>query len=165
MNTSNVDNIALLFYECVNLTRVNFQNFDATSLTIFNSMFINCKKLKYIDFRNAVDNPSFEYDFIFYGIEFVLITCINETKAPKLYSEIIKINSLSKNCSYIPCQFLHYYEDNGIIRCTITDECPKEYNKFILEKNECTDDCSKDNNSNMNLEKNALKIVLLNHII
>jgi len=54
------------------------------------------------------------------------------------------LNEENNNC-YENCDYYHYYDSNKNYHCTITDQCPSDYNKLIKEKKECTNDCSKDN--------------------
>ena len=52
--------------------------------------------------------------------------------------------SLYKNC-YTNCSNFHYYDISlNKTFCTFDDKCPKKYNKLILDKNECIDNCSRD---------------------
>ena len=133
-----------MFYNCYSLTSLNFPNFNLIDLKSFLFMFSNCLNLKYINLNNASDNSSLNYNSIFDGIGDGLIVCINESKSPKLYSEIIKLNSIVINCSYKPCKYYHYYDKENYY-CTEEKKCPNNYNKIIEEKKECIDDCSKDN--------------------
>ena len=47
------------------------------------------------------------------------------------------------NC-YKKCQY-YYYHNQKNYYCTKNNECPKEHNKLILEKNKCIDKCINDN--------------------
>ena len=60
-----------------------------------------------------------------------------------------------KNC-YMNCSFYHYY-DSGISYCTKNNECPKEYDKLIDDKNECVSNCSKDGEYKFEFRKNCYK--------
>ena len=57
-------------------------------------------------------------------------------KDPKAYT----LNNF--NCVQ-ECIYSYYYV-NGLYKCTSTPQCPLDYNKFIKEKNECVEDCKKD---------------------
>ena len=129
------------FYNCHSLINLNFPNFKLTSNINFEDMFYNCTILKYINMSNAVENSAASYVSIFQGIGDGLKFCINETKTPKLYQELLKVNLTSLNCSYC----LNYiFNENGVSKCTKFRECPEKYDKLIPAKKECIDDCSKD---------------------
>ena len=53
-------------------------------------------------------------------------------------------NSAYKNC-YKNCSHFHYYDKNiNKSYCTLDDNCPENYSKLILDKNECVDNCGRD---------------------
>ena len=59
------------------------------------------------------------------------------------YSFNYEINfGLYKNC-YINCSYYHYF-DSDVSYCTIKEECPKEFDKLIEDKNECVFNCTND---------------------
>ena len=47
------------------------------------------------------------------------------------------------NC-YIKCDFYFYFDSSNKYHCTIKESCPIKYNKKIIERKQCIDDCSKD---------------------
>ena len=47
------------------------------------------------------------------------------------------------NC-YKNCSFYYYFDNEKNYFCTEDLQCPKEFNKLILEKNKCVDNCYKD---------------------
>ena len=47
------------------------------------------------------------------------------------------------NC-YVKCPFLFYFAINGQYKCTKSSICPEEYYLLIKEKEQCIEDCSKD---------------------
>ena len=60
------------------------------------------------------------------------------------YNYTYLLNSY-KNC-YINCSYYFYCDKNSSdCFCTENYTCPYDYNKYIQEKNECTDRCEKDN--------------------
>ena len=139
-----------MFADSRSLIYINFPNFDATSLTECYNMFTGCERLNYINFKNTVDNSSLNYENIFWGLPGELTVCINETKSPKLYSELINGKDISLNCSdsYEFCKFYHYFvkKSNSYyynMYCTEAKSCPTDYNKLIMEKNECTNNCNR----------------------
>ena len=50
----------------------------------------------------------------------------------------------NKNC-YIICDYYYYFDSNNEYKCTSNNSCPENYNKLIIEKKKCIDDCNKDN--------------------
>jgi len=52
-------------------------------------------------------------------------------------------NSNYKNC-YYKCKYYYYFDKNGIYHCTENISCPEDYDKLIQDRNECTNNCSKD---------------------
>ena len=44
------------------------------------------------------------------------------------------------NCFEI-CTFHYYFDEENIYHCTEDENCPDDYNKFIVDKNECIDSC------------------------
>ena len=48
------------------------------------------------------------------------------------------------NC-YEKCQYYYYFDPLKQYFCTQNNECPKSYNKLVIEKNKCIDKCSNDN--------------------
>ena len=44
---------------------------------------------------------------------------------------------------YEKCFYYYYFDKENNYNCTITKECPKEFNKLIEEKKRCVDKCSK----------------------
>ena len=54
-------------------------------------------------------------------------------------------NDLNNNIiCYKECDYYFYYDLNNNYNCTIDDKCPDNFNKLIISKKECIDDCSKD---------------------
>ena len=58
------------------------------------------------------------------------------------YKFINDIESNENNC-YEICKNYYYFDSNNNYHCK--DECPNKYNKIILQKKRCIDDCKKDN--------------------
>ena len=46
---------------------------------------------------------------------------------------------------YDRCEYYYYFNIYNQYNCTLKKECPKEYNKLIIDKNQCIDKCSNDN--------------------
>ena len=68
------------------------------------------------------------------------------------------------NC-YKKCDHFYYFNDSYDYNCVET--CQGKYNKSIIDKKICIDDCKKDNiyNINMNIIILVIKNVLMKHII
>ena len=53
--------------------------------------------------------------------------------------------SVGDNC-YQECKHYHYYDSRNQYQCTSEKNCPGNYSKLIKIKNQCIDNCSKDDN-------------------
>ena len=74
----------------------------------------------------------------------------NNNKCTECNSNYTLVN---QNC-FEKCSYYHYFDTSNKYHCTLSDECPNEFNKLIKDKNQCIDNCIKD--SEYNLEyKNA----------
>ena len=69
----------------------------------------------------------------------------NNNKCTECHSDYILVN---QNC-YENCSYYHYFDFSNKYHCTLNDECPKEFNKLIKDKNQCIDDCFKDKEYNL----------------
>ena len=49
----------------------------------------------------------------------------------------------NSNC-YEICEFYYYFDSDGIYHCTENEACPKNFNKLIINKRKCIDNCDKD---------------------
>ena len=63
----------------------------------------------------------------------------NECVAGFTFIELEK----DKNC-YLKCEFYYYFDSNGKYSCTKEGKCPDEYNKLIIDKKKCVNNCSTD---------------------
>ena len=61
------------------------------------------------------------------------------------------------NC-YEKCPFYYYFDSQKIHHCTINNECPSNYNKLIIEKNKCINECNKDNIYKYDYDNRCYKI-------
>jgi len=73
----------------------------------------------------------------------------NNNKCTECKSDYILVN---QNC-YEKCSYYHYFDFSNKYHCTLSDECPKEFNKLIKEKNQCIDECNKDNEYHLEYNK------------
>ena len=69
---------------------------------------------------------------------------INNNCIECISSYIFLNESNSKNC-YEKCQIYYYFDEFNNYKCTQNYECPQKFNKLIIEKNKCIDDCKNDN--------------------
>ena len=72
----------------------------------------------------------------------------NNNKCTECNSNYILVN---QNC-FEKCSYYHYFDFSNKYHCTLSNECPNEFNKLIKDKNQCIDECIKD--SEYNLEYN-----------
>ena len=67
-------------------------------------------------------------------------------------------NSLYANNCYIKCPYFYYFDDLSNYNCSESFYCPENYNKLIIDKNQCIDECRNDDiyryeyNSNCNIQ-------------
>ena len=86
---------------------------------------------------------------------------INEKKFKKCYVNCLsctqKGNIMINNCKeclddyifsngncYEKCDYYYYFDEKEIYNCTVGASCPQPYNKLIVEKKKCIDNCQKD---------------------
>jgi len=123
LNISKVNNMNYMFYNCENLKYLNLKNFNTSSVNSMINMFDGCKSLEYLNISSFIENDNLNTNNMFNNISPNLKFCIKEN------SKAINIIQL-------------LYEKNIINNCT--EECLLENGKYIIEKNLCLDDCSKD---------------------
>ena len=105
-------------YLCLNKTPEGYY-LDPNN-SFYKKCFNNCKNCN--EEGNEMDNKCLECKNNF--------TFINDTK-----------NSM--NC-YEICPFYYYFDNSNNYKCTENKMCPKDYNKLIVDKNKCIDNCRKD---------------------
>ena len=67
-------------------------------------------------------------------------------------------DSIYKTNCYKKCEYYYYFDDlNNYYHCTENDECPEKYNKLILDKKKCINDCKNDNIYQYEFENQCLK--------
>ena len=54
------------------------------------------------------------------------------------------VNSMNISNCYRKCDFYYYFDELNIFYCTGDFICPNKYNKLIINKNKCIDECNKD---------------------
>ena len=56
------------------------------------------------------------------------------------------IDNINDTNCYKKCQYYYYdSNNNNTYNCTSENSCPQYYNKLILSKGRCIDECNKDN--------------------
>ena len=70
----------------------------------------------------------------------------NETNnnCRKCKSNFNFINDLNDNNCYEKCKYFYYVDEYYKYHCTSNNMCPKQYNKIILNKTKCTNNCKND---------------------
>ena len=58
---------------------------------------------------------------------------------------IILNDSIHNTKCYEKCEFFYYFDEFNDYHCTENYTCPDNYNKLILNKNKCIDECKNDN--------------------
>ena len=71
------------------------------------------------------------------------------------YKFIIDDLAYANNC-YENCEYNYYFTGINQYECTESNECPSQYNKLIISKNKCIDDCQKDNENIYDYKNNCL---------
>ena len=59
------------------------------------------------------------------------------------YKFLNELLAIQNNC-YIKCDYNYYFNQNNKYECTSSNLCPLQYNKLIINKKKCIDDCLKD---------------------
>ena len=64
----------------------------------------------------------------------------------------------NNNCLLnIICEYPYYYGENNEYKCSKSNQCPKEANLLIKEKNKCVKDCKEDDTYKLQYNGNCLK--------
>jgi len=95
----------------------------------------------YLDINDGIYKKCFENCRFCYGPG-------NETNnnCIECNSNLIFINeSIDDTNCYEKCDNFYYFDESNSFHCTENKSCPYNYNKLIIAKNKCIDDCNKDN--------------------
>ena len=134
---------------------------NCTKESMLNNLCISCNHMenyheKYNDssnnnsFINCYNNPeAYYFDSINKIYKSCYSTCkscnelgnITNNKCTECYIDYIKIE---ENC-YKKCNYYYFFDSSNEYHCTEDKICPDTYNKLIEDKNQCIDDCNKDN--------------------
>ena len=149
--TIEVDEIYQMFYNCKSLVYIDLPNLDTSKVTRFEDMFYGCDNLKYLNLLNVTEKTEFNLNNIFDYIPQNIIVCIDQTKAPNLYEQIIQ-----KNYHIIDC--LEDINDNNINVLIKPDSCITY--QFSLDNNDFYENCEEnyfiDRNNGNFFEKNCI---------
>ena len=108
------------FLECFNIENKPSNLFYDNSLKIFKQCYISCKTCSRAGNENSHNCLKFDDNYI---------------KQPDI--------SDTTNC-VMACNYMYYYTDYGLYKCTIENKCPEEAKLYIEELKKCTFDCSKE---------------------
>ena len=156
-----------IFKGCQNLEFINLQNSEIENSNIINEITSNLNSENLIICDNEIEfNNTFSQK--------ISINCMNKTiednNMNKCFTNKISLNNKYSceicglnfhqkfNDSYntdsnincyesksIYCPFKFYYNlTSNIFYCTENEKCPNDYNKLIIEKNQCIDKCERD---------------------
>ena len=156
-----------IFNGCKNLEFINLQNSKIENSNIINEITSNLNSENLIICDNEIEfNNTFSQK--------ISINCMNKTiednNMNKCFTNKISLNNKYSceicglnfhqkfNDSYntdsnincyesksIYCPFKFYYNLNSdVFCCTENEKCPNDYNKLIIEKNQCIDKCERD---------------------
>ena len=165
VKTSSAINMGWMFYECSGLETLNLSSFDTSKVTDMGAMFYHCESLKSLDLSNFKTPELIETIQMFHSCySLVLLNLINfntskvsdsrwmfdDANERLIYcaneSTIAEIKSSSAH------SFIGDYTNNCKHSCFLNSKY-----KYIIEKNECIDDCSKDKNYSYEYNNNCYK--------
>ena len=109
------------FIDCYNSDNISEGYYLDTINNIYNLCFPSCKKCN--ELGNETNN-----------------NCLECKSDYEFKEDFINV----KNC-YKKCDNYYYFDSFNRYNCTLNKSCPVNYNKFVIEKNKCIDDCKKDN--------------------
>ena len=127
-DTSKVTTMFQMFLYCISLKSLDLSNFKTPALIDTRSMFSSCISLVLLNIINFNTEIVSKSDYMFQYVNKSLIFCATESTIAKIKSVSSKtyIGNYTNNCTHI---------------CLLNPQ-----SKYIIEKNECIDDCSNDNN-------------------
>ena len=133
-DTSNVVEMSYMFNSCNNLKSLDLTNFDTSQVASVKQMFSNCQSLIYLNLGSFNLNNDAISNFIFYGINTNLTSCINDLQiigqlsnnnppncSDKCFDKNIKLDIINNGCLKSCDEKGYDYEFNNICY----NECPK----------------------------------------
>ena len=136
-DTSKVTTMWDMFYGCTSLKSLDLSIFETPELKEINGMFYSCSSLVLLNIINFNTSKVYNSYWMFYKVNRILIYCATE-------STIAKIKSSSSQ------SYIENYNNNCTHSCFLNSQ-----SKYIIEKNECIDDCSKDKNYSYEYNNNC----------
>ena len=111
-----------------------------------------------ISYKDCKDKNILYDKYFFNSIEQVFMPCYEFCKTCNKEGNVENNNCLSCESNYIKhplstgelfncvqeCKYSYYFTKYGMYKCASTPQCPLDYSKFIIEKNQCIDNCKKD---------------------
>ena len=149
----NAKKIHGMFYNCKSLVHLDLSYLDLRKVTKLDDMFYGCDNLKYLNLLNAEEKTGFDFSNIFAPIPKNIIVCIEQTKTPILYEQIMQ-----KKCPIINCLEDLNNNNNNINVLVKNDFCLTYH--FSLDYNNCYENCD----VNYFIEKNDY-ILFLKRIV
>ena len=99
-NTNKVENMAKIFYDCNNITSLNFSKFNTENVKNMGAMFYNCKKLKYINLKGVNTENVTNMGAMFYecnkleNLDLSSFNTKNVTNMGSMFYDCYKLTSL-----------------------------------------------------------------------
>ena len=165
VNTSSAINMAGMFDGCSGLETLNLSSFYTSNVTYMNNMFNGCTSLKSLDLSNFKTPELEDTRFMFQLCSsLVLLNLINFdtskiTKSEWMFLDVnenliycadeSKIANIKLSSSY---SYIEDYTNNCNHSCFINSQ-----SKYIIEKNECIDNCTNDKNYSYEYNNNCYK--------
>ena len=167
LNTQNVKTMNDMFDHLNSLTSLNLWSFNTSNVTDMGLLFERTNSLQYINMRNfnEAKNPSISN--MFKEITNTnMVIYLNPDKAPNINNlarslgftvvtyEYEYQGKCIENCPqntfvykyrcYSKCNNYYYFDVDDNYICLNISKCPEFYDKFIPSKNQCIDNCEKD---------------------
>ena len=149
-DTSSVTDMTEIFYSCNSLKSLDISNFDTSATSLMHNMFYNCYSLISLELGN-IDTSSFnDMSYMFYNCSSLISLNLNSFNT-------LNINNFTQMFANIQDSFKYCINDNKISNEILVQLSPfnktncselcsiQSQKNFVLEKNKCIDNCSKDN--------------------
>ena len=143
-DTSSVTNMGKMFRECQSLKYLDISNFNTSKVQSMNEMFFNCSSLKSLELGNLDVSYVTDINKIFYNCHSLLSLNLFNINPKQINNEMFF--NLSKSLLYcINDNNILGSQMNNFIKANCSELCSSiSDSKYIVEKNKCISDCSKD---------------------
>ena len=154
VNTSSANNMRSMFSGCTGLETFNLSSFDTSKVTSMWDMFYGCTSLKSLDLSNFETPEIEEINGMFYSCSSLVLLNIINFNISNVYNSYWMFYKVNRNLIYCATEstiakiksssqesYIENYNNNCTHSCFLNSQ-----SKYIIEKNECIDDCSKDKN-------------------